>query len=132
MGVERIDLPRLKADLEALGRIGRPPGGGGSRPSFSDADMAARAWFLGRLRDAGLSPRVDGAGSIFAPTPEGGGPGGVGGGLRGAPGRARRDPAEIHAYLELHIEQGPVLERLGVPIGVVEAICGIRRLAVTF
>ena len=30
----------------------------------------------------------------------------------------------IAAYLELHIEQGPYLERLGVPIGVVEGIVG--------
>jgi N-carbamoyl-L-amino-acid hydrolase len=30
-----------------------------------------------------------------------------------------------HAYLELHIEQGPVLEREGVTIGVVEAITGL-------
>lgn len=30
----------------------------------------------------------------------------------------------IAAYLELHIEQGPVLERAGTPIGVVEAITG--------
>ncbi len=30
----------------------------------------------------------------------------------------------IGAYLELHIEQGPVLERVGVPIGIVTAITG--------
>jgi N-carbamoyl-L-amino-acid hydrolase len=30
----------------------------------------------------------------------------------------------IAAYLELHVEQGPILERLGVPIGVVESITG--------
>jgi N-carbamoyl-L-amino-acid hydrolase len=30
----------------------------------------------------------------------------------------------ISAYLELHIEQGPWLERLGIPIGVVEGIVG--------
>ncbi|WP_259453224.1 Zn-dependent hydrolase [Streptomyces ginkgonis] len=30
----------------------------------------------------------------------------------------------IAAYLELHIEQGPVLERAGIPIGVVEGIVG--------
>lgn len=35
-------------------------------------------------------------------------------------------------YFELHIEQGPVLERLGVPIGVVEGITGIRWLEVLF
>jgi allantoate deiminase len=31
------------------------------------------------------------------------------------------------AYLEVHIEQGPVLERLGVPLGVVTAIAGQAR-----
>jgi hydantoinase/carbamoylase family amidase len=33
-------------------------------------------------------------------------------------------PGSIAAYLELHIEQGPVLEREGIPIGVVEAVTG--------
>lgn len=33
-------------------------------------------------------------------------------------------PGSIAAYLELHIEQGPRLEREGVPIGVVEGIVG--------
>jgi acetylornithine deacetylase/succinyl-diaminopimelate desuccinylase-like protein len=32
-----------------------------------------------------------------------------------------------HAYLELHIEQGPVLERAGEPLGVVTAIAGQAR-----
>ena len=35
------------------------------------------------------------------------------------------------AYLELHIEQGPVLEARGVRLGVVTAIAGQRRLQVT-
>lgn len=35
-------------------------------------------------------------------------------------------------YLEFHIEQGPVLENLGRPLGVVEAIVGQSRLAFTF
>ena len=34
------------------------------------------------------------------------------------------------AYVELHIEQGPFLERAGVPIGVVSAIQGTRRYRV--
>jgi N-carbamoyl-L-amino-acid hydrolase len=38
----------------------------------------------------------------------------------------------LHAYLELHIEQGPVLERQGVPLGVVTAIAGIERVLATF
>ncbi len=33
-------------------------------------------------------------------------------------------------YLEFHIEQGPVLESLGLPLGVVEAIAGQSRLDV--
>ncbi len=35
------------------------------------------------------------------------------------------------AYVELHIEQGPVMERAGVRLGVVTAIAGQRRLQVT-
>ena len=44
----------------------------------------------------------------------------------GAAARARRD---LHAYVELHIEQGPVLERQNLPVGVVTAIAGATRLA---
>jgi N-carbamoyl-L-amino-acid hydrolase len=44
---------------------------------------------------------------------------------------ARREPGSIAAYLELHIEQGGVLEREGIPIGAVEGIVGIKRWAVT-
>jgi acetylornithine deacetylase/succinyl-diaminopimelate desuccinylase-like protein len=36
------------------------------------------------------------------------------------------------AFIELHIEQGPVLERAGEPLGVVTAIAGQARGAVTF
>jgi len=35
-------------------------------------------------------------------------------------------------YLEFHIEQGPVLESLNIPLAVVEAISGQSRLTVTF
>jgi len=38
---------------------------------------------------------------------------------------ARRAPGSIAAYLELHIEQGAVLDEAGVQIGVVEGIVGI-------
>lgn len=37
-----------------------------------------------------------------------------------------------HAYVELHIEQGPVLEERGLPIGIVTAITGIERLVASF
>ena len=36
------------------------------------------------------------------------------------------------AYLELHIEQGPVLERMGLPLGVVLGTFGVERHAVRF
>jgi len=36
-------------------------------------------------------------------------------------------PTDVHAYVELHIEQGPVLEHLGSPIGVVTGIRGCVR-----
>ena len=45
----------------------------------------------------------------------------------GAAARARR---ELHGYVELHIEQGPVLEQENLPVGVVTAISGATRLAV--
>jgi allantoate deiminase len=41
------------------------------------------------------------------------------------------DP-EVKAYLEFHIEQGPVLESLGLPLGVVEAIAGLSRWEIRF
>jgi N-carbamoyl-L-amino-acid hydrolase len=61
----------------------------------------------------------------------------VGDGIRavgGDPDRldtARREPGDIEAYLELHIEQGAILDEAGVDIGVVEGIVGIRWWDVT-
>lgn len=42
-------------------------------------------------------------------------------------GEARLKPSEVHGYLELHIEQGPVLEEEDVPLGPVTAISGSFR-----
>lgn len=44
-------------------------------------------------------------------------------------GKAARRRAELLAYVELHIEQGPVLEFQNLPVGVVTAIAGATRLA---
>jgi hydantoinase/carbamoylase family amidase len=44
--------------------------------------------------------------------------------------RSRLDGAA--AYLELHIEQGPVLEALGLPLGVVLGTFGVERHQITF
>lgn len=42
------------------------------------------------------------------------------------------NPAQIHSFLELHIEQGKKLERAGAPIGVVSGIAGPAWVNVTF
>lgn len=208
----RIDIGRLKADIEALAQIGRDPRGGLSRPSFSPADREARAWLKGKIEEAGLTYRRDGAGNIFGRLGEGppvvlvgshidtvinggkfDGAAGVLAGLeclrrireegrrlakslelvsftdeegslvgdflgsrafagklnrreveRGVTSfgrpladlltgtgvtvesilRAQEERPEAAAYLELHIEQGSVLETEGAPIGIVERIAG--------
>ena len=208
----RINIDRLKGDLEGLGRIGRDEYGGVSRPSFSPADLEARAWLRKKIEEAGLCYRRDGAGNQFGriecagrtvmagshidTVPNGGmfdGAVGVLAALEaarrileekiplkkaleiasftdeegnlvgdflgsrafmglldenevrngrtsfGMPFRdvlkrteftadgilaAHKDRPALEAYLELHIEQGPVLEEEGIPIGVVERISG--------
>ena len=44
-------------------------------------------------------------------------------------GAAARTRRELLAYVELHIEQGPVLEQQQLPVGVVTAIAGATRLS---
>jgi N-carbamoyl-L-amino-acid hydrolase len=215
----RINLPRLRNDLEALGKIGATPDGGVWRSSFSDPDMEARTWYIRRIEAAGIQHWTDAAGNIYARIGEGG-PAVIAGShldsvpnggrfdgalgvmaafeclrclreqgvrtnlpveavaftdeegrfggfvgsfavigtlayeeaqrrrdLRGVPlvdamrrvgldptriGEARRQPGDIKAYIELHIEQGPVLESLGVPIGVVQGIVAGSRTWITF
>jgi allantoate deiminase len=53
----------------------------------------------------------------------------------GDPGRLADDRwqgGELLGYCEVHIEQGPVLEALGLPVGVVSAIAGQSRFRVIF
>ena len=217
----RVDSHRLRADFDALAAIGRTPDGGVSRPTFSEAHLAARAWILDRAAAAGLATRVDAAGnhSAVLPTPnrdaptlllgshldsvpDGGRFDGALGvlaalevlrvvrdagvelvvaleaidftdeegtlvGLLGSAaiagtlerdalerarggrdalraglaragleeerlGEARRDPTSLAGYLELHVEQGPVLERAGADIGIVTAIVGARSFRLEF
>jgi N-carbamoyl-L-amino-acid hydrolase len=207
-----INIERLRADVEELGRIGRDQAGGISRPSFSPADREAREWLKGKIEGAGLLYRRDGAGNQFGRI-EGAGRTVMagshidtvlnGGMFDGAAGvlaaleclrrireekiavskplevasftdeegnlvgdflgsrafvglleekelaqgktlfgipfteilkgtdfsiesilRAHHERPDLEAYLELHIEQGPVLEDEGIPIGVVERIAG--------
>jgi N-carbamoyl-L-amino-acid hydrolase len=215
-----ISLPRLKTYIETLSTYGRNPDGRGiTRSCWSPAHEQARAWLVGKMKEAGLETHVDPAGNTFGripgegaavltgshidTVPEGGpldGALGVLAGLeclqtirqaglsprrplavvawsdeegrygslfgsRAFTGRldpaqiptlrsvdgeslvdamaragydaskvvdARCDPRTLHAYVELHIEQGPHLEAAGLPIGLVEGIVGIRRNRLTF
>jgi beta-ureidopropionase / N-carbamoyl-L-amino-acid hydrolase len=219
-----VDGARLRADLEALGRIGAVPGTGVSRTSFSPADAQARGWYLARCAEAELTVEVDGIGNMFVSRPDGSAADAVpavwsgshidsvpnGGRFDGALGavaalecvrrlheermllrrpvravvysdeegnyshlfgssalvrgftaaqlheltgrdgdrfvdtfvaagwdldratQTRVDPSTVHATVELHIEQGPQLERLGHQIGIVTAIVGLGGGTVTF
>jgi N-carbamoyl-L-amino-acid hydrolase len=66
----RINPARLQSQIERLSEFGRPAGGtfadGVSRIAYSDADTGARAYVMSLMREAGLTPRVDPAGNIFA------------------------------------------------------------------
>ena len=46
--------------------------------------------------------------------------------------QARRNKSELLGYAEVHIEQGPVLEKNNLPLGVVTVIAGQSRLRVEF
>ena len=45
--------------------------------------------------------------------------------------QAVRRPGELAAFVELHVEQGPVLEAAGNPVGLVTGIAGQRRFIIT-
>ena len=47
-------------------------------------------------------------------------------------GDATVERENVAAYLELHIEQGPVLERIGLPLAAVLGTKGVERHAITF
>jgi N-carbamoyl-L-amino-acid hydrolase len=66
----RVNATRLRQHIEALSVYGRPAGGtfadGVSRVAYSDADVAGRRYVTGLMEAAGLKPRFDAAGNIFA------------------------------------------------------------------
>jgi ureidoglycolate amidohydrolase len=96
----------------------------GEEPRFGTGCVGSRA-AAGRLDRADLDRLRDRDGISMA------------GALRAAgfdPDRLREaeiDPATVHALVELHIEQGAVLEESGEPIGVVTAIAAPHDLRVT-
>lgn len=208
---------RLADRMRRLATFGANDAGGIDRVAFSDANIEARDWVAGLLRDAGFTPSTDFAGNLVARragtqaglrpimfgshidsvpgggnfdgqvgamgalevatvlgeadhatrhplevvlfTNEEGGKTGsramagevepfeldlptasgftIGDGLRrlgGDParlGEVRREAGSLTAMLELHVEQGGVLDSDDVDIGVVEGIVGIMRWNVT-
>ncbi len=60
----QIDAERFLKDLHHLREFGKA-GPGVQRPAYSAPDVAARAWLVERMREAGLSPEVDAMGNVF-------------------------------------------------------------------
>jgi len=100
--------------------------------AFSDEEgVRFGTAYLGSRSFAGTFPQellelTDATGATMAQALEA-----FGGDPAGLPGAARAgDP--LLGYVEVHIEQGPVLEERGVPLGVVGAIAGATRAEARF
>ncbi len=62
----KIDAAHFLKDLHDLRAIGAAGVGKGVvRPAYSAADVEAREWLAGRMRDAGLTVEVDAMGNLF-------------------------------------------------------------------
>jgi beta-ureidopropionase / N-carbamoyl-L-amino-acid hydrolase len=103
VSLEAIDFTDEEGTL--VGTLGSWALAGTLTPAILAAPRSGRERLLSELARMGLSEE----------------------GLRGA----RRDPSSLAAYLELHIEQGPVLEREGIDVGVVTGIRGNSSFEVT-
>jgi beta-ureidopropionase / N-carbamoyl-L-amino-acid hydrolase len=66
----RVDSGALRQDVEGLSQFGRPRGGsfadGVTRTGYSQADVDGRSFVMAKMRAAGLAPRIDAGGNIFA------------------------------------------------------------------
>ncbi|HEX3349246.1 MAG TPA: Zn-dependent hydrolase [Acetobacteraceae bacterium] len=61
---QSIDGGRLLADLHRLRQFGAYKTGV-HRPTYSTIDMQSRLWLMERMRDAGLTPEIDGIGNVI-------------------------------------------------------------------
>lgn len=106
--VEQLAGKRMPFDIEVIGFSEEE----GVR--FGAPFIGSRAFAGDPIRDS----RIDDAARAFGLNP------------------SRISEAQVDAggigYLEFHIEQGPVLESLGLPLGLVEAIAGQSRLTIRF
>jgi N-carbamoyl-L-amino-acid hydrolase len=93
---------------------------------FGGRSMYGSATVAGALEPLALADTLDADGIRFADAAAA-----FGVDLAQAP-AARARLRDARAYLELHIEQGPVLESLGLPLGVVTGAVGIERHLIRF
>jgi N-carbamoyl-L-amino-acid hydrolase len=63
-----IDGARLLGDLHRLRDFGRDRTGV-HRPTYTPVDMQSREWLMGRMREAGLTPEMDGIGNVLGRAP---------------------------------------------------------------
>src|SRR5215216_6302117 len=62
----RVNPDRMLSAFNELAQIGATGDGGVHRPTFSEAHLAARAWFREQIEKSGLEFRTDGAGNHSA------------------------------------------------------------------
>src|SRR5436189_5497258 len=67
----RINPERVLSDLRTLATFGAYKTGV-HRPTLSEQDIAAREWFVGRMREAGLDAAIDGIANILGKGPAAG------------------------------------------------------------
>lgn len=106
----RISIERLKEDLRELSEIGRAEDGGVYRMAFTKADMAGKDWLEGRMKDAGLETRRDGACNVI-------------GRLEG------KDPDAPALIIGSHIDTVPCAGILDGTLGVLSGLESLRILA---
>jgi ureidoglycolate amidohydrolase len=107
-----------RASIEVIGFAGE-------EPRFGAGCIGSRA-MIGELSRAELDAMVDRHGTSIAAAMSSVGldPDQIG--------EAEFDPGDVAAFVELHIEQGAVLEQRGIGLGVVERIAAPHQLRVSF
>ena len=61
-----ISAERIRADIEAIARFTETPGGGATRPTFSQAWRQARDYVIDEAKRAGCQIRIDAFGNVHA------------------------------------------------------------------
>src|SRR3954451_2371679 len=61
-----IGVDRIRSDIEAIAACTATPGAGATRPTFSPAWAAARAYVVAQAEAAGCDVRTDAAGNVHA------------------------------------------------------------------